>query len=61
MADKPEEPIKIGGPLSSSIPKCVSCEVKHPWLLSVNEMVKKIEFECDECGTVQKRVFRDSK
>ncbi len=39
------------------IPTCENCGVKHQWILSLNSMVRVVNFECNECGWQQTRTL----
>lgn len=35
------------------IPKCENCGVSHPWIPAHKDMIRKVTFECNECGREQ--------
>ena len=41
----------------SRIPRCANCGVEHSWLLNMNGMVLKVEWECNECGYEERTTF----
>jgi predicted RNA-binding Zn-ribbon protein involved in translation (DUF1610 family) len=43
----------------SDAPVCTNCGVNHPWLLNLNDMVRVINFECNECGWQQTRIVEE--